>query len=396
MRVLPGVADAPAPRQSHRPSHAHHGCCPASVNNPQWFKPRRSARLEKVLLPAMHERRGSRRRAGDQDPREQMSTAMTVSQARLRDLQGRNDTAAVGARRRNLLLARQRAVTQKEIRMAEKRERRAEEMSCRAGSRRAREDPVTEVVNPGGGGKRRRFVSPPGDLERMFEVEKEEQIGMEVDVVGSMQAMQASQAMQVAEGGKGGGGGEGGEPFSPPACSPSRRPWQLRPTPETRPDAEGNLTRSWLPPVSPYGLIEEDLLVCGDPFKLLVVCQLLNKTGATMVRHVVYRERFFDRYPSPASLMDADLEALGALLRPLGLWRRRAAGLKRFAREFHELFWDVYTDSYKVNAKTRVGDLYGCGEYAVDAVRCWLGGGCGLSPGPARSHPLLLLDHRVV
>ena len=177
---------------------------------------------------------------------------------------------------------------------------------------------------------------------------------MEVDVMQTMERCE----------------GAGQVPFSPPACSPSRRPWQLRPRPETGPDEHGNLTREWLPPVSPYGLIEEDRLVFSDPFKLLVVCQLLNKTGATMVRHVVYREDFFGKYPSPKSLMDADPEALGALLRPLGLWRRRVAGLKRFAREFHELFWDVYTDSYKVNALTRVGDLHGCGEYAVDAVRC--------------------------
>ena len=76
--------------------------------------------------------------------------------------------------------------------------------------------------------------------------------------------------------------------FSPSPVSPSRRPWQLRPPPETRPDADGNLTRPWLPPVSPYGLIEEDHAIFSDPFKLLVVCQLLNKTTATVVRHLLY------------------------------------------------------------------------------------------------------------
>jgi endonuclease III len=249
--------------------------------------------------------------------------------------------------------------------MAENRGRRAEELLGRVGSRRAREDPVPEVVDAGGDVSKRRRVGddPPRDFEHAFELEKEEHMIMEVDAVNSIHIMGTVHTMDRIEGGE-------QVPFSPPACSPSRRPWQLRPTPETIPDDHGRLTREWLPPVSPYGLIEEDQMVFRDPFKLLVVCQLLNKTGATMVRHIVYREGFFDRYPSPRSLMDADMDALGALLRPLGLWRRRAAGLKRFAREFHELFWDVYTDSYKVNAYTRVGDLYGCGEYAVDAVRC--------------------------
>ena len=229
-------------------------------------------------------RRRSRRRARDENPNEERSTPCTVSHARLLDLQGRND-AVVSARRGNLLSARQRSVTQKEFRMAENRGRRAEELLGRVGSRRAREDPVPEVVDAGGDVSKRRRVGddPPRDFEHAFELEKEEHMIMEVDAVNSIHIMGTVHTMDRIEGGE-------QVPFSPPACSPSRRPWQLRPTPETIPDDHGRLTREWLPPVSPYGLIEEDQMVFRDPFKLLVVCQLLNKTGATMVRQIPFAE----------------------------------------------------------------------------------------------------------
>ena len=37
----------------------------------------------------------------------------------------------------------------------------------------------------------------------------------------------------------------------------------------------------WEPPVSPFGLIEEELY--GDPWRLLIACILLNKTSITQV-----------------------------------------------------------------------------------------------------------------
>lgn len=68
-------------------------------------------------------------------------------------------------------------------------------------------------------------------------------------------------------------------------------------------------------------------------------------------------------------------------MRPLGLWRKRASGLKRFAKEYRDMFYDVYTEGYRVNANMRVGELYGCGEYAVDAWDIFvLGAWRGLRP----------------
>lgn len=42
----------------------------------------------------------------------------------------------------------------------------------------------------------------------------------------------------------------------------------------------------WEPPVSPFGLIEEELY--SDPWRLLIACILLNKTSITQVGQCAY------------------------------------------------------------------------------------------------------------
>jgi methyl-CpG-binding domain protein 4 len=111
---------------------------------------------------------------------------------------------------------------------------------------------------------------------------------------------------------------------------------------------------TWTPPVSPYGLLEEELF--EDPWRVLVACVLLNKTTAVQARRVVWE--LFARFPTAATAAAADateLEALEALLRPLGLFRKRAAGLVRLSKEYLETNW------------RDPEDLYGIGEYAADA-----------------------------
>jgi len=54
-------------------------------------------------------------------------------------------------------------------------------------------------------------------------------------------------------------------------------------------------------------------------------------------------------------LAEADLEDLQKLIKPLGMWRRRARTLKRFSEEYLLGGWNT--------AK----DLYGCGKYADDS-----------------------------
>lgn len=115
---------------------------------------------------------------------------------------------------------------------------------------------------------------------------------------------------------------------------------------------------TWEPPVSPYGLLEEELF--QDPWRLLVACMLLNKTTAIQVRTVIWA--LFDRWPSPAAAATADPAALEALLQPLGLFRRRAAAVVRMSQEYLDKEW------------TDPAELYCLGTYASDAYRIFCRG----------------------
>ena len=106
----------------------------------------------------------------------------------------------------------------------------------------------------------------------------------------------------------------------------------------------------WIPPQSPHRLIQEDLW--PDQWKILVACLLLNLTTRKQVDKVIYE--LFDRYPDALALSATSEADLHDLLRPLGMWRRRAKALIRFSLEFIEKDWIT------------AADLYGCGKYADD------------------------------
>ncbi|MEW5316422.1 MAG: hypothetical protein WDW38_007797 [Sanguina aurantia] len=115
---------------------------------------------------------------------------------------------------------------------------------------------------------------------------------------------------------------------------------------------------TWEPPASPYGLIEEVLF--QDPWKLLLACVLLNRTSGVQVRKVLWP--LLRLYPSPAQLMAADAEVLEGLLRPLGLFRKRAQSIRRFSQEYVHTQW------------TCPKQLHGIGQYAADAYNIFCRG----------------------
>ena len=70
----------------------------------------------------------------------------------------------------------------------------------------------------------------------------------------------------------------------------------------------------------------------------------------------------FRLYPDANSMAAADVVSLAEILRPLGLYNRRAKSLKRFSYEFENLDWEVPSD------------LYACGKYADECYRVFCSG----------------------
>ena len=81
-----------------------------------------------------------------------------------------------------------------------------------------------------------------------------------------------------------------------------------------------------------YREIERPLLqeiYQDDAWKMLVCCILLNLTQRKQVDGV--RHELFTKYPTEYEMMEADEDELSEILRPLGLYRRRAKTLIKFS-----------------------------------------------------------------
>jgi methyl-CpG-binding domain protein 4 len=111
---------------------------------------------------------------------------------------------------------------------------------------------------------------------------------------------------------------------------------------------------SWVPPKSPYNLIQEQLW--EDPWKIFVACIFCNLTRR--VDAEPYMWQFFDKYPTPASASKANVSELEDMIRPLGLSRRRANTLIKMSCDYLGTHW-----------KKEPKLLYGIGKYASDAYQ---------------------------
>ena len=89
-----------------------------------------------------------------------------------------------------------------------------------------------------------------------------------------------------------------------------------------------------------------------DGWKMLTCCMLLNLTNRRQVD--VIRDELFKRYPTPKKMMNANQSELAELLKPLGLYNRRAKSLKKMS--------EGYVKGFK-----SVDELYGIGQYAKDS-----------------------------
>ena len=89
-----------------------------------------------------------------------------------------------------------------------------------------------------------------------------------------------------------------------------------------------------------------------DPWKMLVCCMLLNLTNRKQVDTV--REELFTKYRTPKDMMNADHRELADILKPLGLYNRRATSLRLMSAGY-------------INGFKSVDELYGIGQYAKDS-----------------------------
>ena len=116
---------------------------------------------------------------------------------------------------------------------------------------------------------------------------------------------------------------------------------------------------AWVPPKSPYNLIQEHLW--EDPWKIFVACIFCNLTRR--VDSEPYIWKFFKRYPSPETVTDACLSDIREMIKPLGLSQKRSVALVRMSDDYISKDW-------KVNPAV----LYGIGKYGSDVYRIFCTG----------------------
>ncbi|USN14433.1 endonuclease III [Janthinobacterium phage vB_JliS-Donnerlittchen] len=104
------------------------------------------------------------------------------------------------------------------------------------------------------------------------------------------------------------------------------------------------------------------------PFWMLVACSLVNLTTWQQARPAL--DLLMARYPRPEDLAAAQPEDLHDVLRPLGLWRRRAVSLVGLAVRWLGL------PAGRVNIQS----LPGCGRYAADSWAIFVEGRTDVEP----------------
>lgn len=101
-----------------------------------------------------------------------------------------------------------------------------------------------------------------------------------------------------------------------------------------------------------------------DPWRLLVVCQLLNLTQRAQVEPLL--GELFTRWPDAHAMCGASLVELMQFLRPLGNARTKAARLTQMSLQWWKEESETEEDRWPPAADF-VAELYGCGPYAVDS-----------------------------
>ena len=102
-----------------------------------------------------------------------------------------------------------------------------------------------------------------------------------------------------------------------------------------------------------------------DGWKMLSCCMLLNLTNRKQVDTI--RDELFKKYPTPKDMMNAKHRELADILKPLGLYNRRATSLR--------LMSAGYIGGFK-----SVDELYGIGKYAKDSWEIFQNNNMSVNP----------------
>lgn len=118
----------------------------------------------------------------------------------------------------------------------------------------------------------------------------------------------------------------------------------------------------WIPPRSPYSLIQEDLWSSApeSEWLILVTCMMLNCTSRKQVERVL--PEFRRRWPTPEAFINVDHAEVVGVIRSLGFADRRATNLQKMTACYPACDW------------THAGSLPGVGPYAAAAWEIFCAG----------------------
>jgi len=108
----------------------------------------------------------------------------------------------------------------------------------------------------------------------------------------------------------------------------------------------------WMPPRSPFGLLQEDLW--PNEWLILISCMMLNQTSRKQVEKVL--PEFVKLWPTPQLFLEANPLAVSDVCRSLGFATRRTDNMLKMTRRYLTGPWE------------HARDLPGIGEYGA---RSW-------------------------
>ena len=114
---------------------------------------------------------------------------------------------------------------------------------------------------------------------------------------------------------------------------------------------------------SPYFTRQEEYR--DDPWKMLMVCFMLNQTHHRQVDEV--RGHFFNKYNTAQRLIEGNEEEIKSIIKPLGFYNKRVKAWKEFCYQWLELV-EKYKNPIYIPTHELIG-LKGVGKYAIDSWR---------------------------